>query len=133
MLASFPAGAQQERDWGGIERCAAIGDASARHACLDRELAALGLLEQATADASARAEVSAPVRARESAAPRASEAAANETITYEESQPRDPVISGMTSTVASARLDNRRGPASRPTASTPARARAALPTDITVW
>lgn len=31
------------------------------------------------------------------------------------------------------RLDNRRGPASRPTASTPARARAALPTDITVW
>ncbi len=31
------------------------------------------------------------------------------------------------------RLDSRRGPASRPTASLPARARAALPTDICAW
>lgn len=31
------------------------------------------------------------------------------------------------------RLDGRRGPASRPTASLPARARAALPTDIAAW
>ena len=108
LLAAPAAVAQQERDWGGIERCAAIAEAGERHACLDRELAALGLLERAPASAAVPAPVSPPVQTRAAPAPQAG-AAASETIVYEESEPRAPVIADMTSSVANARLDRRRG------------------------
>ncbi len=108
LLAAPAAVAQQERDWGGIERCATIAEAGERHACLDRELAALGLLDRAPTTAAVRAPVSPPVQARAvpSSAP---SAATSDTMVYEESEPRAPVIADMTSSVATARLDRRRG------------------------
>ena len=114
LLAATAVDAQQarpDRDWGGIEGCATIGDAAGRHACLDRELAALGLLDQSSANAAAAAVPTAappPVQARAASQP-GTNRAANETITYEDSEPRAPVISEMTSTVVSARLDRRGG------------------------
>ena len=108
LLAAPAAVAQQERDWGGIERCAAIGEAGERHTCLDRELAALGLLERAPATAAVQTPTSPPVQAR--AIPPAQPAtAAGEAIVYEDSTPRAPAIANMTSSVATARLDRGRG------------------------
>ncbi|OYX66936.1 MAG: hypothetical protein B7Y88_03665 [Sphingomonadales bacterium 32-64-17] len=106
LLAAPAAMAQQERDWGGIERCAAIDEAGERYSCLDRELAALGLLGRAPVRSGAPASVAPPVQSADQSPPMA---ATDDTIVYEESEPRDPVMSDMTSSVATARLDRRRG------------------------
>ena len=108
LLAAPAAVAQQDRDWGGVERCAAIGEAGARHACLDRELATLGLLETAPVTAPVEMPVAPPVQAR-ATPPTQPAAQAGETIVYQDSTPREPAIANMTSTVAIARLDRGRG------------------------
>ncbi|MEN7536020.1 hypothetical protein [Aurantiacibacter flavus] len=105
LFAASAAVAQAERDWSGIEGCAVIDDSAARHACLDRELAALGLLDRATVASAPPAPVAPPVTAQTELRT----AETREKMVYEETAPREPVISEMASTVAAASLDRRQG------------------------
>ena len=101
-LPSAPVQAQQvpqSRNWSGIERCAGIADAVQRHSCLDNELAALGLLSQAAASEAAVVETQPPPLASRNAPP--------PSVTRQRTPNAEPVFSGLTSTVRSARMIGR--------------------------